>query len=111
MAMEFLLDYGLLALVVFLINTVPAFMPPTWTILLFFYLKFDLSFLPSVVVGATFATLGRIVLYFLSLNFFGPFLSKESRKNLEALGSYFNTNTPSSRSLRIKSTSLLVYLR
>src|SRR5829696_5132555 len=47
---------------VFLINLVPAFMPPTWSILAFFLIHFDLPLLPLALGGAVAATSGRLVL-------------------------------------------------
>ncbi len=41
--------YLILALLVFGMNIVPAFMPPTWLVLAFFYIHFELS-LPIVVL-------------------------------------------------------------
>ena len=47
---------------VFAINLVPAFMPSTWMLLSFFYIKFDPPLLPLTLGGALVSGLGRIVL-------------------------------------------------
>ena len=64
-------------------------MPPTWTILAFYYINFHPSLLPTVIVGAVAATLGRITLYYISKNNFRGFFSKKSLDNYDALGSFF----------------------
>jgi hypothetical protein len=56
------IEYLILGVLVFGVNIVPAFMPPTWIILAFFYLRYHLNLLPTVIIGAAAATLGRVVL-------------------------------------------------
>jgi hypothetical protein len=51
-----------LLLSVLLINMIPAFMPPTWTLLVFFIIKYHLSLPLVVLCGVTAATAGRYVL-------------------------------------------------
>lgn len=48
--------------VVFAINLLPAFGPPTWAVLVFFSLNFDLPAVPLVLGGAMAAALGRFLL-------------------------------------------------
>ena len=48
--------------VVFAVNLLPAFGPPTWAVLVFFSLDFDLPVLPLVICGALAAATGRFVL-------------------------------------------------
>jgi hypothetical protein len=48
--------------VVFAVNLLPAFGPPTWALLVFFSLDFDLPAVPLVLGGAMMAALGRFVL-------------------------------------------------
>lgn len=58
-------DLAQLALVlgvVFAINLLPAFGPPTWAVLVFFSLDFDLPAVPLVLGGALAAASGRFVL-------------------------------------------------
>jgi hypothetical protein len=47
---------------VFLINLVPAFMPSSWMVLAFFYIKFDLPLLVLTVGGAIVSGFGRLAL-------------------------------------------------
>lgn len=48
--------------VVFLVNLLPAFGPPTWAVLVFFSLDFDLPAVPLVLGGALAAAGGRFLL-------------------------------------------------
>jgi len=48
--------------VIFAVNLLPAFGPPTWSILVFFTLNFDLPAAPLVLGGALAAASGRFVL-------------------------------------------------
>lgn len=82
-------DYIFLAVIIFGINVIPAFMPPTWTILVFFLLTFHLSFLPTVIIGACMATLGRVVLALLSRKYGSRLLPKKVVQNYHALGGFF----------------------
>src|SRR5205085_12650257 len=71
---------------VFLLNLVPAFMPPTWSILAFFLIQFDLPLLPLAIGGAVAATLGRLVLA-LGARWLGPtVLPEDTQCNLTDLG-------------------------
>lgn len=88
--MEFLPDYVFLAFLVYSINVVPAFMPPTWIILSFFFIQYHLLLAPVVLIGAVCATLGRITLYHLARRYFHPFLSKKTQENLHIFGGYIN---------------------
>ena len=52
----------LVAGVVFVVNLLPAFGPPTWATLLFLRLNLDIAAVPLVLVGALAAASGRLVL-------------------------------------------------
>jgi membrane protein YqaA with SNARE-associated domain len=78
-----------LAVLIYIINVIPVFMPPTWTILAFYYINFHPPLLPTVIIGALSATLGRVTLYYISKNYFRRFFSKDSLSNYDALGSFF----------------------
>jgi hypothetical protein len=53
---------ALALVVVFAVNLLPAFGPPTWAVLVFFSLDFDLPAVPLVIGGAIAAASGRFVL-------------------------------------------------
>jgi hypothetical protein len=77
----------LVFLVVFALNLLPAFAPPTWMALSFFSYKFpdnDIAIL--ALVGATAATLGRVILAkFARTIVRGKLLSEDTRENIDAI--------------------------
>jgi hypothetical protein len=75
--------YLVLAGVVFGVNLLPAFGPPTWSVLVFFRLQSDLAAIPLVLVGALAAAAGRLVLAYGSRRYRGR-LSPERLENLSA---------------------------
>jgi len=77
--------------VVFAINLAPAFMPPTWSILAFFAITFELPVLPLAIGGAFAASAGRLALALASRRGGRRFLSHRSRDNLGALGEWIDT--------------------
>jgi membrane protein YqaA with SNARE-associated domain len=60
--MSGLAQFALAIGVVFAINLLPAFGPPTWAVLVFFSLNFDLPAVPLVLFGALAAASGRFLL-------------------------------------------------
>ena len=76
-------DYVLLFAIVLGVNLMPAFGPPTWTILVFYSLNTQMPTTAVVLTGATAAALGR---YLLATGFrlIGTKLSTRSRDNLDA---------------------------
>lgn len=85
---ELITVYGYLGVffLTFLINVVPAFMPPTWIVLATIYILFPkLNPLWLAIGGAIFSTLGRFALLFIGKE--GRFLLKKKRRAaLEELG-------------------------
>jgi len=88
----FFIEYIILASIVLGMNIIPIFMPPTWTVLAFFVAKYNLLTFPAVLIGATFATLGRSILAAISAKYFRRFLSEDSRENYLTIGKYLNTH-------------------
>jgi len=86
------LAYLSLAGTVLGINVIPFLMPPTWVILAFFVTKYHLLLLPVVVIGASFATLGRIILATIARKYFIRLLSKEAKDNYAGIGAYLNSH-------------------
>jgi len=78
---------GLLFILVFILNVVPAFAPPTWITLSF--LGMSMPHVPVgalALIGATAATLGRVTLAKLSRAIVrGRFLDEPTRKNIGAI--------------------------
>lgn len=79
-----MLPYLALVGVVFAANLLPAFGPPTWSLLVFFRLQSHIPAVPLVLVGALAAAGGRLVLAYTSRRFRGH-LSAERLENLAAV--------------------------
>ncbi len=75
--------YLLVAAVVFLLNLMPAFGPPTWLVLVLFRLHLHLAVPALVLIGALCATAGRVVLA-LGTRRVRDHVSRDTRDNLEA---------------------------
>jgi membrane protein YqaA with SNARE-associated domain len=78
-----MLTYLVLAGVVFGVNLLPAFGPPTWSLLVFFRLQSHIPGVPLVLIGALAAAAGRLVLAFASRRF-RDHLSAERLEHLTA---------------------------
>ena len=89
MVLTFFILVGLFFGVV-IVNTVPVLMPPTWMIIAFFYVKFNLPLIPTVLLGASAATLGRSLLALGSKKYLKPHLSDFKQKELASLGNLIN---------------------
>src|SRR5579859_6430405 len=76
-----MLPYLALAGVVFGVNLLPAFGPPTWSLLVFFRLQSHIPAVSLVLIGALAAASGRLVLAFASRRF----RDHLSTKRLESL--------------------------
>jgi hypothetical protein len=78
-------NYLLLAVLVLLINSLPAFAPPTWAILVFFLINFQLSAFVLVIIGVLSATTRRAFLawYFRR---FAHLVPISFRRNMDYLG-------------------------
>src|SRR5579884_1573294 len=73
------------------INVVPAFMPPTWSVLAVFHIAFNLPVLPLTIGGAAMSAVGRAGLTVLSRRA-GRRLSASQRERVEALGAFINAH-------------------
>ena len=80
-------------LVVFVLNVIPIFAPPTWTVLSFVAIRFSPNIVLLALVGAVAATLGRLVLSKLStLIIRQKFLSRSALENIDALKERLEAN-------------------
>jgi uncharacterized membrane protein YdjX (TVP38/TMEM64 family) len=77
-------DLLVVAAVVFAINVLPAFGPPTWAVLIFLRLNLDVAAVPLVLVGALAAASGRLALAYGARGFRSR-LSAERIASLEVL--------------------------
>lgn len=55
-------QYLVAAFIIFLMNALPAFAPPTWSILVFFVLRYELNSVALIILGIISATSGRWLL-------------------------------------------------
>ena len=76
-------DYALALALIFAVNLLPAFGPPTWALLVFFRLTYGLAAVPLVLGGALAAASGRLVLAAGTRRLRGRF-SPERKARLEA---------------------------
>jgi hypothetical protein len=75
--------------IAFVINLVPAFMPPTWSVLAIFHMLSRPPLPLLTIGGAAASALGRVGLALLSRRFRGLLPGKD-RTNAEALGAFVN---------------------
>lgn len=80
-----ILEYFAAWIVIYIVNSLPAFMPPTWMVLVFFATSLRLNPISTVILGATAAVCGRITLYYLA-KYFRNFLPKKLENNYQGLG-------------------------
>lgn len=73
------------------INMLPAFGPPTWTIIVFYSLNTDLHPAEIILTGALAAAIGRFALA-TSFRYLGEKVSKQTRDNLAAARMAFERN-------------------
>jgi membrane protein YqaA with SNARE-associated domain len=74
----------------FVINLIPYFMPPTWTVVTFFLIAFQLPVWPLSIGCALASTGGRCGLYYMSARWGKRFLSEQHKANVSALGRWLN---------------------
>ena len=82
-------NYLLAAIVIFAANTVPAFAPPTWLILVFFSLRHGLNPVALVLIGVACAVSGRAVLAY-TFRAIRRWLPKGYVANMENIGIYID---------------------
>lgn len=79
--------------VVFVLNVIPIFAPPTWTVLSFVAVRFSPNIVVLALVGAVAATLGRLVLSKLSTAIVRKkYLSRSALDNIDAIKERLENN-------------------
>lgn len=84
--------------VVFVVNLMPAFGPPTWTVLVVFLIRYDIAVPILVVGGAAAAASGRFVLAH-AFRRLAPRLPERKRADLDAVGAVFTERRSSQAGL------------
>lgn len=64
-----LIGWLLVGLLAILFNLTPILAPPTWAMLAYFHIQQDVSLVPAIILGATGATIGRVLLALASRRF------------------------------------------
>jgi len=82
------MEYLLLFVLVFGVNLLPAFAPPTWSIIVLYGLNSHMPLPAIVLVGALAAAGGRFSLAH-GFRLFGSYLSQKTRRNLAAARAAF----------------------
>jgi membrane protein YqaA with SNARE-associated domain len=72
-------------LVAVILNAIPVFMPPTWSLLAYFHLREGLPVLPLAISGALAAMTGRTLLALASRRFGMRFLSEQRKASIQSL--------------------------
>lgn len=80
-----LVEWILLGIGTVIVNTIPAFMPPTWTLLAWAHLEEGVPVLPLALVGAAGATAGRFLLALASRLFGDRIIPRRWKANITAL--------------------------
>ena len=75
-------------LIAFVVNLLPAFMPPTFSVLAFLLINYHLPLYPLTIGGALAAGLGRLGLALLTRNWGRGLLAPHHRANLRQLGEW-----------------------
>lgn len=83
-----MMEYLLLFAIVLGINLLPAFGPPTWSIIVLYGLNSSMPLVAIVLVGALAAANGRFLLAH-GFRLFGGYLSQKTRRNLAAARAAF----------------------
>lgn len=74
-------------LIVFGINIIPVFAPPTWIVLSYFHISAPQNLLILILIGVTASTAGRYVLAKFSGKVFVKFASEKKKKEIELIKS------------------------
>lgn len=82
--------YFIASLIIIVINAIPAFMPSTWMVVSFIYIRYKVSPLLLAVLAAVSSSIGRFFLARLSKKSAKHILSKESLDNLDFITEKIN---------------------
>ena len=95
--------YLIFFLTVIFVNLLPAFAPPTWTMIVFFLNYFHLNIYLVILIAVIAATIGRYILFTYSEWLAGKVFNKWGQDNLKFLGESIG-KTP-----RVNFTFILIY--
>jgi len=72
-------------LIIFGLNVIPAFAPPNWIVLAYFYITRPQNLILLIIIGVSASTCGRYVLAILSRKVFNKFASEEKKEEMELI--------------------------
>lgn len=78
--------YLIASIIIIVINLVPAFMPPTWTIISFFYIRYEINLLALSLIGAFSSSIGRYILAEMSGGVTPKIFSNQTIDNINFIG-------------------------
>lgn len=84
--------YLIASIIIIIINIVPAFMPPTWTIVSFFYIRYEVNLFILASVASISSSFGRFVLARTSTKVVPHLFNKRTISNLNFIGSKIKKN-------------------
>lgn len=82
------LVYIFLSLAVFMINVIPAFMPPTWMVLSIFVVTYQLPVIDVVILGAIASSFGRYILAIYVAPISDRYLPRKQKRNIKYLRNF-----------------------
>lgn len=84
--------YLVASVIIIVINVVPAFMPATWTVVSYIYIKYEVALVFLALVGAVSSSLGRFLLAKISYKMTLPIFSIGTISNLAFIGQKIRGN-------------------
>ena len=78
--------YLISSIIIVIFNVIPAFMPPTWTVISYVYIRYDTNLLLLTFIGALSSSFGRVLLSRSSHTFGNKVLSNGTEESLTFLG-------------------------
>ncbi len=86
------LYYAFVFLAALLVDVVPFFGPPAWTVMVFFQVKYDLNIWAVIVIGVIGSTFGRYILSKYMPYLSTKFISKQKNEDLAFIGEKLKNN-------------------
>lgn len=83
-------DYLIVFFSIIVINAIPAFMPPTWTVLFLLSFMFHIPIIELAIIGAAASSIGRYILAIYSGPLADRFLPKQQKKSVKYLKNFLS---------------------
>lgn len=79
--------YFIASIIIVLINVFPAFMPPTWTVISYIHIRYEINLFAMAVIGAMSSSFGRLLLARISRFSVPRIFAEEIVDNMKFIGS------------------------